>query len=269
VIGNPIGHSLSPLLHNTGFRHRRINAVFAPFLVRDLRDFVKSIRPLRIAGVSVTLPHKQKIVGFLDECDPLALEIGAVNTVVVRAGKLHGYNTDFDGVLQTLGRKIRLEGARVLIYGAGGAARTVALAATRAGAEVFFCARRMEAARSAARAFSAEAIERKDLREMEFDAIVNATPIGMMPHADVSPLEAAELRCNLVFDLIYRPLWTRLLRLAERRGIQTLSGVEMFVAQGTAQWELWTGEKAPVVAMRAEVTAALAREERKSQSANG
>jgi shikimate 5-dehydrogenase len=101
---------------------------------------------------------------------------------------------------------------------------------------------------------------------MDFDAIVNATPIGMMPHSDASPLEAAELRCALVFDLIYRPLRTRLLRLAERRGIATLSGVEMFVAQGVAQWELWTGETAPAKAMRAEVTAALAREERQRET---
>jgi 3-dehydroquinate dehydratase/shikimate dehydrogenase len=265
VIGNPIAHSLSPLLHNTGFSYRHINAVLAPFLVRDLRDFVRAVRPLRISGFSVTLPHKQQIVRYLDECDPLALEIGAVNTVVCRAGKLHGYNTDCEGIVQSLGRRLKLEGARVLVYGAGGAARSVGFAAARAGAALFFCARRYEAARSAARAFGAEAVERKNLREMEFDAVVNATPIGMMPRSEASPLEAAELRCGLVFDLVYRPLRTRLLRLAERRGIQTLSGVEMFVAQGAAQWELWTGEKAPVAAMRAEVNAALAREERRSQ----
>ena len=267
VIANPVGHSLSPLLHNTGFAHRRVNAVFVPFLVRDLKDFVKAIRPLRISGLSVTLPHKQQIVRYLDECDPLALEIGAVNTVSVRGGKLHGYNTDYAGVMQSLGRSMKFESARVLVYGAGGAGRTVGFAAARAGAQVFFCARRSEAARSAARDLGVEAVERRELREMEFDAIVNATPIGMMPGVDASPLEAAELRCSLVFDLIYRPMRTRLLRLAERRGIETLSGVDMFVAQGVAQWELWTGEKAPVKAMHAEVTAALAREER-SEGAN-
>jgi len=269
VIGNPIGHSLSPLMHNAAFAQRHMNAVFVPFLVRDLADFMRSVKPLRISGISVTIPHKQQILKYLDECDPLAAEIGAVNTVVVRAGKLHGYNTDHLGVLQSLGRKIKLEGSRVLVYGAGGAGRTVAHAAARAGAHVFFCARRPESARSAARDFGAEALDRKDLRELDFDAIVNATPIGMMPHEDESPLDAAELRCNLVFDLIYRPMRTRLLRLAERRGIDTLSGVEMFVAQGVAQWELWTGEKAPVKAMRAEVTAALAHEEAHTQPRRG
>jgi len=246
-----------------------MNAVFVPFLVRDLADFLKAVKPLRISGFSVTIPHKQQILRHLDECDPLAAEIGAVNTVVCRAGKLHGYNTDHLGVMQSLGHRMKLEGARVLIYGAGGAGRTVAHAAARAGAHVFFCARGPEAARAAARDFGAEAVDRKDLRELDFDAIVNATPIGMMPHEDASPLDAAELRASLVFDLIYRPMRTRLLRLAERRGIETLSGVEMFVAQGVAQWELWTGEKAPVRAMRAEVTAALAREESQTQRYRG
>ena len=269
VIGNPIGHSLSPFMHNAAFALRRINAVFVPFLVRDLGDFLKSIKPLRISGLSVTIPHKQQILRYLDECDPLAADIGAVNTVVFRGGKLHGYNTDHLGVLESLGRRIQLEGARILIYGAGGAGRTVAHAAVRAGAHVFFCARRSEAARAAARDSGAEAVDRKDLRDLDFDAIVNATPIGMMPGEDKSPLDAAELRANLVFDLIYRPMRTRLLRLAERRGIDTLSGVDMFVAQGVAQWELWTGENAPVRAMRAEVTAALAREESQAQPRRG
>jgi 3-dehydroquinate dehydratase/shikimate dehydrogenase len=262
VIGDPIGHSLSPLLHNTGFVHRHVNAVFVPFLVRDLRDFLKAVRPLGIAGFSVTLPHKQHILRHLDECDPEAAEIGAVNTVVCRGDKLHGYNTDHIGVLRALERRASLAGSRVLIFGAGGAARTAGFVLARAGSRVFMCARRPEAARRAAHAAGAEAIERKELREMDFDIIVNATPIGMYPHSDTSPLEPAELRCRLVFDLIYRPLRTRLLQLAERRGIETLSGAEMFLAQGIAQWELWTGEKAPEAAMRAEVMAALAREER-------
>jgi 3-dehydroquinate dehydratase/shikimate dehydrogenase len=269
VIGDPIAHSLSPLLHNTGFVHRRINAVYVPFLVRNLADFLKAVPRLGVAGFSVTLPHKQQILRHLDECDPEAAEIGAVNTVLRRGEKLHGYNTDILGVLHTLARRINLPGSRVLVCGAGGAARTVAFALARAGGRVFFCARRPEAARGAARALGVEAVERKDLRGLEFDAIINATPIGMYPRTDASPLEAAELRCALVFDLIYRPVRTRLLQLAERRGIETVSGAEMFVAQGVAQWELWTGESAPEAAMRAEVIAALAREERMAPSPGG
>ena len=135
VIGNPIGHSLSPQLQNAGFRARGIDAVYLPFLVRDLKDFCNSIAALRMKGFSVTLPHKEAILRYLDDCDELAASIGAVNTVSVRAnGKLFGYNTDYVGVLRALERRMPLRGSRVLIFGAGGVARAVAFALSRAGA---------------------------------------------------------------------------------------------------------------------------------------
>jgi 3-dehydroquinate dehydratase/shikimate dehydrogenase len=263
VIGDPIGHSLSPVMQNAGFEARRMNAVYLPFLVRDLKDFLDSVGPLGIRGFSVTLPHKERIVGRLDGCDPLAARIGAVNTVVVRGGgKLYGYNTDYVGVLRTLERRMPLRGSRVLIVGAGGAARAVAFALVQAGASVCVCARRPERARSLARAVGGEAIARARLRREFFDAIVNATPVGMHPQVGRSPLDARELNCRLVFDTIYRPRQTRLLQLAARHGIETVSGVEMFVAQGAAQWEIWTGERAPAEAMRRAVVQALTREEK-------
>lgn len=251
VIGDPVGHSLSPVMQNAGFAARRVNAVYLPFLTRDLRDFVHSVEPLGIKGFSVTLPHKERILRFLQRCDPLAEKIGAVNTVVVqRDGKLHGYNTDYVGVVQTLERRIRLRGSRVLIVGAGGAARAVAFALAQAGVVVFITARRFQRAKHLAQAVGGEALERATLRHMSFDAIVNATPVGMHPSVASSPLKASELNCRLVFDIIYRPQTTKLLQMAARHGIQTISGVEMFVAQGAAQWTIWTGEAAPVAAMR-------------------
>jgi 3-dehydroquinate dehydratase / shikimate dehydrogenase len=263
VIGNPIGHSLSPVMQNAGFQARRMDSVFLPFLVRDLRDFLRSVEPLGIAGFSVTLPHKQAILRHLDDCDPMAAAIGAVNTVVVRRGaKLYGYNTDYVGVLRALERRIPLRGSRALLFGAGGAARAVAFALAQSGASVCVCARRAQAAKALARAVGGEVVERSRLRREFFDAIVNATPIGMYPVADRSPLAALELNCRLVFDLIYRPRVTKLMQLAALRGIETVSGVEMFVAQGTAQWEIWTGERAPVEAMRRAVLRALTREEK-------
>jgi 3-dehydroquinate dehydratase/shikimate dehydrogenase len=263
VIGNPISHSLSPVLQNSGFQARRIDAVFLPFLVRDLRDFLRSVEPLGIAGFSVTLPHKQAILRHLDDCDPMAAAIGAVNTVVVRGGgKLYGYNTDYVGVLRALERRMPLRGSRALIFGAGGAARAVAFALAESGASVCVCARRAQAAKALARAVGGEVVERSRLRREFFDAIVNATPVGMHPATGHSPLEARELNCRLVFDLIYRPRVTKLMQLAARRGIETVSGVEMFLAQGTAQWEIWTGERAPVEAMRRAVLRALTREEK-------
>jgi 3-dehydroquinate dehydratase / shikimate dehydrogenase len=266
VIGSPIGHSLSPAMHNAGFAERRMNAVYLPFLVRDLKDFLGSIQPLAIGGFSVTLPHKERIVAELDGCDPLAARIGAVNTVVVRGGgKLYGYNTDYVGVLRSLERRMPLRGSRVLIVGAGGAARAVAFALGQAGAAVCVTARRMGRAKALARAVDGQAIERRRIRSEFFDAIVNATPVGMHPHADESPLRSNELNCRLVFDTIYRPRKTLLLRLAQRRGIEAVPGVEMFLAQGTAQWEIWTGQRAPVAAMRRAVEEALGREPKTSR----
>ena len=263
VIGDPIEHSLSPVLHNTGFAARRVNAVYLPFLVRDLGDFVAAIELLGIAGFSVTIPHKEHIVRHLDDCDALAAQIGAVNTVVVRGqGKLFGYNTDYVGVLRALERRMPIAGSRVLILGAGGAARAVAFALARGGAAVAICARRMERARKLARAVHGEAIPRQALRHDFFDAIVNATPVGMYPHDGDSPLEAHELNCRLVFDTIYRPQRTKLLQLAAGRGIETVSGLDMFLAQGIAQWEIWMGERAPEETMRRAVVAALWREEK-------
>ena len=263
VVGNPIAHSLSPQLQNAGFQARRIDAVYLPFLVRDLRDFKMAIEPLRMKGFSVTLPHKEAILRYLDDCDGLAEAIGAVNTVSVGVGgRLYGRNTDYIGVLRALERRMPLGGSRVLIFGAGGVARAVAFALARGGASVAICARRPERARALARAAGGEAVERRHLRSEFFDAIVNATPVGMHPATGRSPLEATELNCRLVFDTIYRPRVTKLMQLAARRGIESVSGVEMFVAQGTAQWEIWTGRRAPEKAMRAAVVAALEREER-------
>lgn len=263
VIGNPIGHSLSPQLQNAGFHARRIDAVYLPFFVRRLSDFIEAIEPLRIKGFSVTLPYKQAILRHLDDCDGLAASIGAVNTVSVReGGKLYGYNTDYVGVLRALERRMPLRGSRVLIFGAGGVARAVAFALSSAGAAIAICARRPAQAVELARAAVGEAIARKHLRTEFFDAIVNATPVGMYPAVDRSPLEARELNCRLVFDTIYRPRVTKLMQLAARRGIETVSGVDMFVAQGTAQWEIWTGKRAPELAMREAVVTKLAGEEK-------
>jgi 3-dehydroquinate dehydratase/shikimate dehydrogenase len=263
VIGDPIGHSLGPLLHNTGFHARKMNAVYLPFLVRDLRDFLGAVEPLRISGFSVTLPHKQAILRHLDDCDPLAAQIGAVNTVVVRGGgKLYGYNTDYIGVLRALERRVALRGSRVLLFGAGGAARAAAFALAQGGAIVAVTARRTKHARALARAVGGEAIERRHIRGEFFDAIVNATPVGMHPHSGQSPLDARELNCRLLMDMVYRPMKTRLLKAARRRGIETISGVEMFLAQGTSQFEIWTGVRAPESSMRRVVMDALRREER-------
>jgi 3-dehydroquinate dehydratase / shikimate dehydrogenase len=262
VIGDPVGHSLSPLMHNTGFIARNVDAVYLPFLVHKLSDFLDAIVPLGIRGFSVTLPHKQTILRHLKECDPLAADIGAVNTVVVRGDRsLYGCNTDYLGVLRALEKKIRVQGSRVLIFGAGGAARAAAFALARAGAAVAICARREKLSRSLARAVNGEFLPRRALRSETFDAILNATPVGMYPHSRISPLSAQELHCRIVMDLIYRPLRTELLNIARNKRIATVSGLEMFLAQGFAQWEMWTGKNAPEAVMRQAVVGSLRAEE--------
>jgi 3-dehydroquinate dehydratase/shikimate dehydrogenase len=267
VIGNPIAHSLSPQLQNAGFQARKMDAVYFPFLVHDLRDFLGAVKPLGIRGFSVTLPYKQEILRHLDSCDPLASAIGAVNTVVVTsAGNLYGYNTDYIGVLGSLQERVTLSQSRVLILGAGGAARAVAFALAQSGASVCICARRPKEAKKLARAVGGLEFPRSRLKSEFFDAIVNSTPIGMYPKTENSPLSARDLNCRLVFDLIYRPVTTKLLQLASRRGIETVSGLEMFLAQGMAQWEIWTGRRAPAAAMRKAVLDALRTETRTAQA---
>lgn len=266
VIGDPVGHSLSPLLHNTGFVVRKVDAVYLPFLVHQLRDFLEAVPEFGIRGFSVTLPHKQTILKHLKECDPLAADIGAVNTVVVRRdGSLFGCNTDYVGVLRALEKKFRIKGSRVLIFGAGGSARAAAFALTRAAAVVCICARRETAAKQLARAVGGEVVPRRALRTEFFDAILNSTPVGMHPHDGISPLTPQELQCRIVMDLIYRPQKTQLLKIAARKGIATVSGAEMFLSQGIAQWEIWMEKRAPEALMRRAVLHALRVEEKSRQ----
>jgi 3-dehydroquinate dehydratase/shikimate dehydrogenase len=262
VIGAPIGHSLSPLLHNTGYVAAGKDAVFLPFLAEKLHDFLNNAAEFGVEGFSVTLPHKRAIFRYLDDCEALAEEIGAVNTVTVRKnGSLYGSNTDYLGVLRALERKIRLRGSRVVILGAGGSARAAAFAVAKSGGEVLVCARRSSEAKKLARAVHGGVIALSALSEAKVDAVVNATPVGMHPHSEVSPLRSSELNCSLVMDLIYRPMQTKLLRMAAARGTATVSGAEMFVAQGVAQWELWMGQRAPEAAMKQAILRALRAEE--------
>jgi 3-dehydroquinate dehydratase / shikimate dehydrogenase len=270
VIGDPVGHSFSPLLHNTGFFARDVDAVYLPFLVHRLKDFLDAVPALGIRGFSVTLPHKETILKYLKECDPLAAAIGAVNTVVVRGdGSLYGSNTDYVGVLRALEGKMRLRGSRVLVFGAGGAARSTAFALARAGAQVAICSRREQMGKKLARAVHGEFLGRRALRNEKFEVIINATPVGMYPHSKISPLSARELNCRIVMDLIYRPQDTELLKIARKKGIGTVSGVEMFLAQGFAQWELWIGENAPEAAMRRAVLQSLHAEEAPREKSRG
>ncbi len=257
VVADPVRHSLSPAIHNRAFQTLRIDAVYFPMLVAtgQLRDFMKLAADLKISGFSVTLPHKQRIMRYLDVIDPLARRIGAVNTVWHKAGKWRGTNTDAAAVIKPLEKRMRLRGCRVLIAGAGGAARAAAFALHDAGAQLSVTGRNQETIRMLARATGAEALSREAAEAGEFDALVHATPVGMYPHVNDCFFHR-RIPAELVFDMVYNPLETLLLKRAKEQGSAVVSGIEMFIEQAVAQFELWTGESAPRAAMeRAAITA--------------
>ncbi|MGA2570390.1 MAG: shikimate dehydrogenase [Terracidiphilus sp.] len=246
VAGNPIAHSLSPPMHMTAFRRENVNAVMLPLKVRALGDLLSVIRDLPLDGVAVTMPLKQEVLPHLANMDPLTARIGACNTLRTGAdGKLYGFNTDVAGVVRPLERRIRLQGARILVLGAGGAARAAVFGLVEQGAEVYIVNRTHEKAVALARKAKAHVLRQSLLAKQRFDAIVNTTPCGMTGIKQQLPVKENELNASLVFDMVYTPLETPLLALAKARGIATIGGLEMFVQQGARQFEIWTGKPAP------------------------
>ncbi|QQG37852.1 MAG: shikimate dehydrogenase [Candidatus Kaiserbacteria bacterium] len=239
IFGNPVKHSLSPLLHNAIYEREKIDAVMLAFAHADVAPLVAAQRSLPIHLAAVTMPHKQTIMPLLDEIDATAKAIGAVNTVVNRGGKLIGYNTDVVGISKALGQ-VRLAEANVLLVGAGGAARCVAFHLKEAGAHIFCTNRDEGQARELVAAFGGTFVATGDLARTSYDVIVNATPIGMAPDHEGLPVDASLIRSGAaVFDLVYAPLETGLLRAAKEKGATTISGLTMFLEQGIEQERLW------------------------------
>jgi 3-dehydroquinate dehydratase/shikimate dehydrogenase len=258
VAGNPIQHSLSPVMMNTAFRRETVNAVFLALQTTKLSDLLLLIRKIPVHGVAVTMPWKQEILKHLDRTDPLSEKIGACNTVVrAQDGKLIGYNTDVQGVVRPLEQRLPLRKARVLVLGAGGAARAAVFGLREKGAEVFILNRTPQTAQKLARESGAKAIRRDLVAKSAFDVIVHATPTGMAGNKQRTILEEKELNAKLVFDLVYNPIETPLLQMARKKGLHVITGAEMFVHQGAEQFQLWTGKPAPREEMWRVVTHAL------------
>ena len=245
VAGNPIRSSLSPIMMNTAFRRETVNAVYLALQASKLSDLLKLIHDIPIQGLSVTMPLKQEVMAHLENTDPLSAKIGACNTILRQEGKLYGFNTDVAGITGPLEKRIALRGAKILVLGAGGAARAAVFGLRDKGAEVFILNRTAETAQKLARQSGAKAIKKDALAKSTFDAIVNATPIGMAGNKAPQILDEKDLNTKLVFDLVYNPLETPLLRMARQRGIAIITGVEMFVQQGARQFEIFTGKPAP------------------------
>jgi shikimate dehydrogenase len=254
IIGDPVRHSLSPVLHNAAFEELGLDWVYVAFEVPagGVPAAFAAMSTLGLGGLSVTMPHKTAAVEACDELSPAAAQLRSVNTVTPVEGRLRGDSTDGKGFLRAVAAELDLSGAAVLILGAGGAARAIASALHTAGARVQISARRAEQAAAAAElAGTGEVVawEARNEAAHAVDLVVNATPIGMAD-SDDNPLLASALRAEqVVADLVYHPLDTTFLQDARSVGARTVDGVAMLVHQAALQFELWTGREAPVSAM--------------------
>jgi 3-dehydroquinate dehydratase/shikimate dehydrogenase len=212
-----------------------------------------------IIGLSVTMPYKEQILKHLDKTDPLTTKIGACNTVVrAQDGKLYGFNTDVAGVVRPLELRMRLQGAKILVLGAGGSARAAVFGLKERGADVYILNRTPGPAQSLAKQARAKAINRTMLKKLEFDVIINATPVGMEGNREPMLLSEQEFKARYFFEMVYTPSATKMVKLARAKGMHVILGAEMFVQQGGRQFEIWTGKPAPVLEMQRVVEFALA-----------
>jgi 3-dehydroquinate dehydratase / shikimate dehydrogenase len=267
VAGNPVRHSLSPLMHNIAFRRETVNGVFLPLQTTRINDLLTLVREVPLHGLAITMPFKTDIIKHLAKTDALSEKIGACNTVVrAQDGKLYGFNTDVAAVIRPLERRLPLRNAKVLVLGAGGAGRAAVFGLVEKGAEVFIWNRTAETAKKLARQAKAKTIRREQIVKSNFDVIINTTPVGMKGVKPASILEPKELNTRLVFDLVYNPIDTPLIRMAREKGLPVITGVEMFVHQGARQFEIWTGKPAPEEEMLRVVIHALRQESAKQVS---
>ncbi|MFC1917506.1 shikimate dehydrogenase [Chloroflexota bacterium] len=273
VIGDPIEHTMSPVMHNTAFRQLGLDYIYVPFRVKKeaLGKTIDGMRALGIRGLNVTIPHKVSVIPLLDKIDPDAEKIGAVNTIINEAGTLTGYNTDAAGFLQALREGgFEPKDKKVIILGAGGAARAISFVLARNETRLTILNRQLELDWAVTLAQQLSRISKGEVKALlmdepnltaalrDADLVVNATSVGMSPEDKETPVPAPLLRPGLtVFDAVYHPLQTRLLREAKKAGAKTISGIEMLVWQGALAFTMWTGQQAPTDLMREEAIKAL------------
>ncbi|MGA9177113.1 MAG: shikimate dehydrogenase [Desulfobacterales bacterium] len=258
VLGDPVSHSLGPVMHNTAFSELGYNGTYLAFRVKDIGKAVVGIKALGIKGASITIPHKVSVMDFLDELDDTAQKIGAVNTILNKKDVLIGYNSDGIGAVKALFERTTIEDKNVVILGAGGAARAIGFAIISEGGRVTVINRTLTKGEKLAKDLGADFQPISKLNQTACHILINTTPVGMFPDIDAIPIRRQDLdKAMVVMDVVYNPLKTRLLRAAENIGCQTIDGVSMFVYQGAFQLELWTGMKAPVDVMKKAVLNAL------------
>ena len=258
VFGDPVGHSLSPAMHNCAFKATGQNGVYVALRVRDIEAAVAAVRSLSIRGVSITVPHKTAVIPFLDHTDATARAIGAVNTIVNKDGQLYGYNTDAPAAVQALKDMVSLAGRKAAILGAGGAARAVGFGLAAEKVPIVVVNRTRSRGKDLAERLGAGFETIETFKPSDATILINTTPVGMWPHVDAVPIPPDHLRPGMmVMDIIYNPFESRLLREAAAKGCPTLNGIPMFVYQGAMQFKLWTEREAPISVMKQSVTDAL------------
>ncbi len=251
LLGNPVRQSLSPLMHNEALKAMRIDGHYSAFCVSDLAAAIAGIRGMNIRGASVTIPFKTDVMEYLDEIDADAAALGAVNTIVNDRGRLAGYNTDWLGFIQALKDKTDIAKKTFVIIGAGGAARAAAYGIKKEGGRPIIVNRTQNSGRALAKRFGCPFYPLSAIGKIKADGLINTTSVGMYPQIHQSPVDATILtNYQVVMDVIYNPLKTKLLRDAGAQRLQTISGLEMFVRQGALQLKLWTGKDAPLALMR-------------------
>lgn len=274
VIGDPIEHTMSPVMHNAAFKKLGVDYAYVPFRVKkgELKGAIEGVRALNIRGLNVTIPHKVAVIPLLDELDPLAEKIGAVNTIVNNDGVLRGYNTDATGFLQTLlERGVEPRDKIIVILGAGGAARAISFILAERGSHLVILNRALELVWAEELSKTLSLTIKKPVKALELnvknlsmvlksaDIMINATSVGMSPDVDKTPVPSELLKPDMIiFDIVYNPIKTRLLREAEAAGARTaIGGLDMLVWQGVLAFEKWTGKKAPPELMKGEALKAL------------
>jgi len=251
VIGNPISKSMGYLIHNRAFKETGSSDIYVPFLVDNVEKFFKGFSPY-FEGLSVTMPFKEDIMAVIGEVDETARKIGAVNTVVRDGEGWKGYNTDCTGAVKALEEHIDLNGKKVLIIGAGGTAKAIGHGVREKGAKITVTYNKnKERGTQLAKELGAEVVNVQDAGEEEVDVLINCSPVGMNPDVEATPISSRHLRKGMiVFDSVYNPPETRLIRDAKAAGCTAISGIELFINQAVGQFELWTGQKAPANPMR-------------------
>lgn len=250
LIGNPLEHSPSHLIHNAGFKKLKLNNIYVKFKVDNLNEFIKNFRKFKIKGASITIPHKVAVMKHLDSIDNTAKKIGAVNTIVNKNNKLKGYNTDCYGAITVIKNKTEIKNKKITVLGAGGTARAVVYGLTQEKGIITILNRTKEKAKKLAEEFNCNYDSLNNFKNIETDILVNTTSVGMSPDIGRSLIPKRFLKNMVVFDAVFNPHKTKLIKDSESNNCKVIPGIEMLIHQAAIQFKLWTNQEMPINVMR-------------------